>query len=128
MRLRRSGPAALLPEGNERSSTDGFLGDLCREQISPQRRMVIETKAVWGSMAQKSAEYRCEATTVGGSIQQLAVCYVRNRYHFYVMGHVREGKDPRAIDEKIITKYRIDISKAERHRRKLAGTANLQYL
>jgi hypothetical protein len=79
-------------------------------------------------MARKTAAYRWEATTLGGSIQQLAVCYVRNRYHFYVMGCVREGKDPRTIDEKIITKYHINISKAERHRRKLAWNANLQYL
>lgn len=72
--------------------------------------------------------YRCEATSVAGFIQQLAVCYIRNRYLFYVMGQVREGKDCQAIDTKIIEKYDINISKAERHRRKAAGRANMQYL
>lgn len=79
-------------------------------------------------MAQKKNAYRCEAIEVGGFIQQLAVCYVTNRYLFYVMGHLREGADPRAVDSKIIDKYGIDISKAERYRRKQSGRANLQYL
>ena len=40
--------------------------------------------------------YRCEANSLAGFIQQLAVCYLKNRYFFYVMGCVREGKDPLA--------------------------------
>ena len=39
--------------------------------------------------------YRCEATSVEGFVQQLAVSYVRNGYFFYVTGTTREGKDPR---------------------------------
>jgi hypothetical protein len=76
----------------------------------------------------RGAGYRCEATSVAGFIQQLAVGYVRNRYVFYVMGQVREGRDPRVVDAKIIEKYGINVSKAERHRRKAAGRANMQYL
>lgn len=118
--------AVALPEDDERSKTDGFSGDLCREQISHPLGLV--SKHSRRSMARKANGYRCEATTVGGFIQQLAVCYVRNRYLFYVMGHLREGADARAVDAKIIDKYRIDISKAERYRRKQSGRANLQYL
>jgi len=72
--------------------------------------------------------YRCEATSLGGFVQQLAVSYVARGYRFYVTGHVPERKDPRSVDEKLIDRYGIDVSKSERSRRKLAGGANLHYL
>ena len=73
-------------------------------------------------------EYRCEATSVAGFIQQLAVAYVGRGYFFYVAGVIPERKDPRGVDERIIDKYGIAIGKATRARRKAAGFANLQYL
>jgi hypothetical protein len=72
--------------------------------------------------------YRCEATSVEGFVQQLAVSYVRNGYFFYVPGFVREDRDPREIDRQIIERYGIDVSKFARARRKKAGHANLHYL
>ncbi|HJT76569.1 MAG TPA: hypothetical protein VJ739_05145 [Gemmataceae bacterium] len=72
--------------------------------------------------------YRCEATSVEGFVQQLAVSYLGNGYWFYVMGEIPEGKDPRRVDEKLVTRYQIDLSKWARARRKRAGLANLQYL
>ena len=72
--------------------------------------------------------YRFEATSVEGFIQQLAVAYFGNGYWFYVVGQVPEGKDPRRVDEKLIARYQIDLSKWARARRKRAGQANLQYL
>jgi hypothetical protein len=72
--------------------------------------------------------YRCEATTVGGFIQQLAVSYIAHGYFFYVCGFVPKGKDPRALDAKLVDKYEIDISKFSRYRRKNLGQANVQYL
>ena len=74
------------------------------------------------------APYHCEATTVEGFVQQLAARYVNNAYRYYASGYVREGKDPREVDAKLIAKYRIDISKWDRHRRKRSGSANVQYL
>lgn len=71
---------------------------------------------------------RFEATSLEGFIQQLAVSYVKNGYVFYVTGRVPEGKDPRAIDRKLVERYRIDLSKWQRARRKRGGHANLQYL
>ena len=65
--------------------------------------------------------YPCEATSVEGFIWQVATCYVTNQYHHYAMGYVRPGRDPRAIDARIVAKYRIDIDKWERHRRKRLG-------
>lgn len=72
--------------------------------------------------------YRCEATSVEGFVQQLAVSYLGNGYWFYVLGQIPEGKDPRKVDDKLITRYEIDLSKWERARRKRAGLANLQYI
>lgn len=72
--------------------------------------------------------YRCEATSVEGFVQQLAVSYVGNGYWFYVAGSVPEGKDPRIVDAKLIEKYQIDVSKWTRARRKRAGLASIQYL
>src|SRR5437870_4167820 len=72
--------------------------------------------------------YRCEATSVEGFVQQLAVSYLGNGYWFYVVGEVPPGKDPRRVDEKLVARYQVDLSKWARARRKRAGLANLQYL
>jgi len=73
-------------------------------------------------------EYRCEATSVAGFVQQLAVAYVGHGYWFYVIGEIPERKDPRGVDEKLIEKYGLGIGKATRARKKAAGLANIQYL
>ena len=73
-------------------------------------------------------EYRCEATSVVGFIQQLAVAYVGRGYFFYVTGEIPERKDPQAVDRRIIEKYGVSIGKTARSRRKAAGLANIQYL
>ena len=72
--------------------------------------------------------YRCEATSIEGFVQQLAVSYVGNGYWFYVAGSVPEGKDPSSVDAKLIERYGIDISKWTRARRKKLGLASVQYL
>jgi hypothetical protein len=73
-------------------------------------------------------DYRCEARSIEGFIQQLAVAYVARGYWFYVTGKIPSGKDPRGVDAKLIEKYRFGVSKWARARRKRAGFANLQYL
>src|SRR4029077_12216609 len=72
--------------------------------------------------------YRAEATSVEGFVQQIACCYLRHGYLFYLTGVMPAGKDPRAVDEKLIRKYGIAVSESSRMRRKRAGLANLQYL
>jgi hypothetical protein len=72
--------------------------------------------------------YRIEATSLEGFVQQLAVSYLGNGYWFYVTGEIPEGKDPEKVDEKLIARYQIDLSKWARARRKRAGMANLQYI
>ncbi len=72
--------------------------------------------------------YRYLATSEEGFLQQLAVCYLRNRYWFYVTGTIPENKDPFLTDQKILARYGIAMSKWGRYRQKKTGTANLQYL
>jgi hypothetical protein len=72
--------------------------------------------------------YRHEATSLGGFLQQLAVGYFGHGYWFYVTGYVPEGKDPAAVDRKLLAKYQVAISKWARARRKASGLANCQYL
>lgn len=73
-------------------------------------------------------EYRYAATTVGGFVQQLSVCYIGRGYYFYVQGTIPKNKDPKEIDAKLLAKYQIPASKFQRCRRKHWGVANLQYL
>lgn len=73
-------------------------------------------------------EYRCVAKSVEGFVQQLAVAYITHGYWFYVTGTIPDGKDPAAVDAKLIERYGIAISKWARCRRKKQGLANMQYL
>lgn len=73
-------------------------------------------------------QYRCEAVSLEGFIQRLATQLLPHGYFFYVSGFVPEGKDPRAVDEKLIHRYGVACSKWARARKKRAGFANLQYV
>ncbi len=73
-------------------------------------------------------KYRAEATSVEGFVQQIACCYLRWGYWFYVTGRIPPGKHATAVDEKIVARYGIDVSESTRARRKKAGLANLQYI
>lgn len=72
--------------------------------------------------------YRCEAVSVEGFIQQLAVSYLRHGYWFYVTGWVPIGKAPAAVDAKLIQTYGIGITKWARAWRRAQGKASMQYL
>lgn len=72
--------------------------------------------------------YRCEATSVAGFVQQLACCYVRHGYRHYVVGEIPRQKDPCAVDQRIVDRYQLGLSKFARARRKRAGLPNVQYL
>jgi hypothetical protein len=73
-------------------------------------------------------EYRCVATSVVGFVQQLVSCYLPHGYWFYVSGFIPSGKDPESIDEKLLGKYGIGVSRTSRARRKAVGIANVHYL
>lgn len=72
--------------------------------------------------------YRSEATSLTGFVQQLACSYLTHGYYHYVEGLVPEHKDPAGVDAKLIERYRIDVSRWHRARRKRAGCANVHYL
>jgi hypothetical protein len=72
--------------------------------------------------------YRCEATSIEGFVQQLAVSYIANGYWFYVTGSIPQAKEPRTVDAKLIAQFGVDVSRWTRCRRKRAGLANVQYL
>lgn len=61
-------------------------------------------------------KYRCEATSVTGFIQILASNYLPHGYWFYVTGKVPPSKDPRLVDQKILAKYGIELSR-QRYKR-----------
>lgn len=73
-------------------------------------------------------QYRAEATSLSGFIQQIACCYLRHGYWFYVTGCIPPHKDAAAVDRKLIKKYGIGVSESTRARRKQLGQANLQYI
>lgn len=73
-------------------------------------------------------QYRCEATSLVGFVQQLAANYLPHGYWFYVMGYVPDGKDPRQVDVKLMTKYGVALSRQQRARQKRAGLACIHYL
>jgi len=73
-------------------------------------------------------EYRCVATSLEGFVQQLASNILPHGYWFYVTGVVPAAKDPAAVDQKLMEKYGVAISRQQRARRKLAGQANLHYI
>src|SRR5512135_2961890 len=93
---------------------------------------------LWGVPARKlpalfisrrmGMEYRAEATSLEGFIQQLAVGYLCRGYRFYFQGIIPAAKDPRAVDAKLIARYDLAISKFTRARRKARGLANVQLL
>ncbi len=72
--------------------------------------------------------YRCEAVSAEAFVQQLACNLVNHGYWFYTVGHVPPGKDPRAVDRKLIDGYGLEISKWQRARLKAKGHAKLSYL
>ena len=73
-------------------------------------------------------EYRCEAASPAGFVQQLVSCYLPHGYWFYVSGCIPERKDLRSVDAKLLAKYGIGISRQSRARRKQVGIANIHYL
>ena len=68
------------------------------------------------------------ATSPEGYVQQVAVCYLRHGYWFYVTGRIPARKDANAVDRKLIAKYEIDITERQRAYRKQRGLANMQYI
>lgn len=68
-----------------------------------------------------------EATNRDGLVA-LLVNLIAKGYRYYFIGRVKAGKDPRAIDQRMIDHYSANLPKWTRERRKRAGTANFRYI
>ena len=114
----------------KRSSTSSRVGSL--KSSAFWSLCLAQNKLHLCSLCHEEAEqllaYRAVTSSVEGFVQQIACCYLRHGYWFYVQGRIPPGKDPESIDRKLISKYRIDVSESTRYRRKLNGQANLQYI
>src|SRR5262249_35937866 len=72
--------------------------------------------------------YRYVTTTLEGFVHQVASRYVASGYRHYIRGHVPRGKDPDAIDRKLLAKYDIALSKWERYRRRRRHEGCVHYI
>lgn len=75
-----------------------------------------------------STSSQCEATSLEGFVQQLACNLLLHGFMFWSAGWIPAGKDPAAVDRKLVAKYNCDATKWERSRNKRAEVANVRYL
>lgn len=69
-------------------------------------------------MAIHRAKYKCDATSLEGFIQQLAVAYVARGYYFYVTGSVPKRISAAEHDRRMLSKFDVAMSKWSRYRRR----------
>jgi hypothetical protein len=73
-------------------------------------------------------EYKYEVTSLVGYLQRVATHLLPKGYYFFVQGLVPEGKDPAALDAKLLAKYDVAKSEGARRWRKSQGQGNVQYV
>lgn len=71
--------------------------------------------------------YRYEAAGLEGLVARVAQL-AGHGYCFFVLGRVPAGKCAAAIDEKLLRKYGVALSRDQRYRRKRRGEAALHYV
>lgn len=72
--------------------------------------------------------YKYEVTSLVGFLQRVATHLLPKGYYFFVQGTVPDGKDPAALDAKLLTKYDVAKSEGARRWRKSKGLGNVQYV
>ena len=73
-------------------------------------------------------EYKYEVTSLVGWLQRVATHLLPKGYFFFVQGQVPEGKDPSALDAKLLAKYDVAKTEGARRWRKSQGLGNVQYV
>jgi hypothetical protein len=58
----------------------------------------------------------------------LFVNLIAKGYRYYFTGKIKAGKDPRSIDQRMLSHYGANLPKWTRERRKRAGKANFRYI
>jgi hypothetical protein len=76
----------------------------------------------------RNSNYRYLVQSIDGVVQLIAASYLRHGFYWYVTGWLPDGKDPVAIDRKLMEKYEINISEWARAHRKKRGLANVHYV
>lgn len=72
--------------------------------------------------------YRHVASSIPGFLQQLAVCYLRHEYFFYVAGCIKDGRSAGEVDQRLLERYGMARSRWAKARGRKKGEASLQYL
>ena len=72
--------------------------------------------------------YKYEVTSLVGFLQRVATHLLPHGYWFFTQGVVPEGKDPSALDAKLLAKYDVVKSEGARRWRKSQGLGNVQYV
>ena len=75
-----------------------------------------------------SQEYRYEVKSVDGFLAQVVRYVACGGHYFYIRVRVPEGKDPRAVAEKLLDRYDIRKKRWQRKRRHLKATASIHLL
>lgn len=73
-------------------------------------------------------EYKYEVTSLVGYLQRVATHLLPKGYYFFVQGTLPKGKDPSALDAKLIAKYDVGKTEGARRWRKSQGLGNVQYV
>ncbi len=73
-------------------------------------------------------EYKYEVTSLVGYLQRVATHLLPKGYFFFVQGVVPEGKEPAALDAKLLEKYDVVKTEGARRWRKSQGLGNVQYV
>ncbi|MEX2171068.1 MAG: hypothetical protein WD851_17245 [Pirellulales bacterium] len=73
-------------------------------------------------------EYKYEVTSLVGFLQRVATHLLPKGYYFFVQGTLPEGKDPAALDAKLLSKYDVEKTEGARRWRKSQGLGNVQYV
>ena len=97
-------------------------------QTPLSRRTSVRSVKQLGGGPRLVGMYRCVTTSIEGFVQQVACSYLVHGYVFYVRGVIPEGKDPTAVDAKLIEKYGIDRTKWRRSVDAQEGIARMQYI
>ena len=74
-----------------------------------------------------TVHYPCEARSIDAFLAQV-VRYVSSGHYFYIRCLIPEGKDPKAVDGKILDLYDIRRTRWQRKRRNLKANAGIHYL
>lgn len=72
--------------------------------------------------------YKYEVTSQVGFLQRVATHLLPHGYWFFTQGIVPDGKDPAALDSKLLAKYDVAKSDGARRWRKSQGLGNVQYV